>query len=114
MGPVLVRTQPRYHSEMSEYGGSHTVTRTILSLILMAGSLVLSQDGSGNGLPAGAEEILSSSYNPDSFSCDNQAYGYYADVESGCEVTCVIFSPMIFILSRSSTSASRLRVRRRA
>merc|ERR1712098_387348 len=85
MGPVLVRTQPRYHSEMSEYGGSHTVTRIILTLILMA-SLVLSQDGSGNGLPAGAEEILSSSYNPDSFSCDNQAYGYYADVESGCEI----------------------------
>ena len=53
-----------------------------------------------------------SSYNPDSFSCDNQAYGYYADVESGCEVTCLIFSPMIFILSRSSTSVFRLRVRR--
>ena len=91
----------------------HTVMRTVLALTLMA-SLVLTQEGSGNGLPAGHEEILSrwtvtttilcilltlsstSPYNPDSFSCDDQAYGYYADVESGCEVTggvfCVIIS----------------------
>merc|ERR1712226_1173472 len=59
--------------------------RTVLALTLMA-SLVLTQEGSGNGLPAGHEEILSSPYNPDSFSCDDQAYGYYADVESGCEI----------------------------
>ena len=26
-------------------------------------------------------------YNPEAFSCDGQDYGYYADVESGCEVT---------------------------
>ena len=72
-------------------------------------------EGSAIGLPAGYEDILSRlpnywavhknqnvcfliwgkkiildshlrPYNPDSFSCEGQDYGYYADVESGCEV----------------------------
>ena len=30
--------------------------------------------------------ILCRPYNPDSFNCDGQDYGYYADVESACEV----------------------------
>ena len=30
--------------------------------------------------------ILLRPYNPDSFSCEGQDYGYYADVESACEV----------------------------
>ena len=29
--------------------------------------------------------ILCRPYNPDSFSCEGQDYGYYADVESACE-----------------------------
>merc|ERR1711881_189178 len=40
----------------------------------------------GVGLPAGHEDILSNPYNPESFSCEGQDYGYYADVESGCEI----------------------------
>merc|ERR1712014_464267 len=35
--------------------------------------------------PAGHEEILAYPY-VDSFSCEGQAYGYYADVDSGCQV----------------------------
>ena len=30
--------------------------------------------------------LFFSPYNPESFSCEGQDYGYYADVESGCEV----------------------------
>merc|ERR1712126_554117 len=82
MGLVLVRTQPLQHSEMENY----TVTNIIIRLFLMACVVSAQDEGSGNGLPAGADSILSSSYNPDSFSCDKQAYGYYADIESGCEI----------------------------
>ena len=54
---------------------------SVSSLVL---GLVLSQEGSGI-LPAGHEEILAYPY-VDSFSCEGQAYGYYADVDSGCQV----------------------------
>ena len=37
------------------------------------------------------------SYNPESFSCEGQDYGYFADVESGCEV---IFSSFVFGLAK--------------
>merc|ERR1712243_525890 len=40
----------------------------------------------GNGLPAGAEEVLSGPYDPNAFSCEGQDYGYYADVARGCEI----------------------------
>ena len=56
---------------------------SVSSLVL---GLVLSQEGSGI-LPAGHEEILAYPY-VDSFSCEGQAYGYYADVDSGCQVGC--------------------------
>ena len=36
-------------------------------------------------LPAGSDAVLSSPY-VDSFSCEGQAYGYFADVENNCEV----------------------------
>ena len=36
------------------------------------------------GLPAGSDAILSSPY-VDSFSCEGQAYGYFADVQNNCE-----------------------------
>ena len=36
-------------------------------------------------LPAGSDTVLSSPY-VDSFSCEGQAYGYFADVENNCEV----------------------------
>ena len=32
------------------------------------------------------KSALFSPYNPESFSCEGQDYGYYADVESACEV----------------------------
>ena len=71
---------------------------------LMAAGLVLSQED-GDQLPAGHEEILSYPYS-DTFSCEGQGYGYYADVDSGCEVRDVILdyrrSGSVF---RSSTSA---------
>ena len=54
---------------------------SVSSLVL---GLVLSQEGSGI-LPAGHEEILAYPY-VDTFSCEGQAYGYYADVDSGCQV----------------------------
>ena len=61
----------------------------VLSLIvccLLGAGLVLSQEGEGSGsLPAGHEEILQYPYS-DTFSCEGQGYGYYADVDSGCQV----------------------------
>ena len=61
---------------------SHLSTALAVSSLVLG--LVLSQEGSGS-LPAGHEEILASPY-VDSFSCEGQAYGYYADVDSGCQV----------------------------
>jgi len=62
-------------------------------IVVMVGmALLLDQvvgqevEGSATGLPAGYEDILSRPYNPDSFSCEGQDYGYYADVESACEI----------------------------
>merc|ERR1712212_1256419 len=52
-------------------------------IVAMVGQEV---EGSGIGLPAGYQDILTRSYNPESFSCEGQDYGYYADVESGCEI----------------------------
>jgi len=59
----------------------------IASFAILVVGLVWAQDEEvGNGLAAGNEEILSRSYDQTAFSCDGQAYGYYADVDSGCEV----------------------------
>ena len=38
------------------------------------------------GLPAGSDEILLKEYNPDSFSCEGRGIGYYANVDSDCQV----------------------------
>ena len=62
---------------------SHLSTAlAVASLVL---GLVLSQEEGSGILPAGHEEILAYPY-VDSFSCEGQAYGYYADVDSGCQV----------------------------
>ena len=37
-------------------------------------------------LPAGSDAVLSSPF-VESFSCEGQAYGYFADVENNCEVS---------------------------
>eukprot|EP00091_Calanus_sinicus_P002167 TRINITY_DN1220_c0_g2_i2.p1 TRINITY_DN1220_c0_g2~~TRINITY_DN1220_c0_g2_i2.p1 ORF type:complete len:153 (+),score=20.28 TRINITY_DN1220_c0_g2_i2:106-564(+) len=63
---------------------SHPSTALAVSVSALVMGLVLSQEGSGS-LPAGHEEILAYPY-ADSFSCEGQAYGYYADVDSGCQV----------------------------
>ena len=34
---------------------------------------------------SGSEDILQTPYS-DTFSCEGQGYGYYADVQSGCQV----------------------------
>merc|ERR1712150_328758 len=58
-----------------------------LAVVAMAVAVAVAQDeGSGVGLPAGHEDILSNPYDPESFSCEGQDYGYYADVASGCEI----------------------------
>merc|ERR1719228_1003549 len=62
-----------------------SIVMKISFFLLLVSSLVMSQEGSGIGLPAGHEDILDNPYNP-SFSCDGQEYGYYADIESGCQI----------------------------
>ena len=74
---------------------------SLFSLLCLGLSLVLAQEGSGS-LPAGedqevyqssfddkmisgSEDILQTPYS-DTFSCEGQGYGYYADVQSGCQV----------------------------
>jgi hypothetical protein len=61
---------------------------TVTFLAILVAGIVWAQDEEvvGNGLPAGNEEVLSRSYDQTAFSCEGQAYGYYADVDSGCEI----------------------------
>merc|ERR1711994_443923 len=54
------------------------------ALCLLFLEKVLLQDEVAS-LPAGSDAVLSSPY-VDSFSCEGQAYGYFADVENNCEV----------------------------
>ena len=56
-----------------------------LYILLSLSMCILGQDEPTNNLPAGSEDILSNPYS-DGFSCEGQAYGYYADVENNCEV----------------------------
>merc|ERR1711934_245903 len=65
------------------------VSKTVmarLAVVAMAVAVAVAQEGSGVGLPAGHEDILTNPYDPESFSCEGQDYGYYADVASGCEI----------------------------
>merc|ERR1712008_281484 len=73
-------------SEMESLQVSNTVMAR-LAVVAMAVAVAVAQDeGSGVGLPAGHEDILTNPYDPESFSCEGQDYGYYADVASGCEI----------------------------
>ena len=54
------------------------------ALCLLFLEKVLLQDEVAS-LPAGSDAVLSTPY-VDSFSCEGQAYGYFADVENNCEV----------------------------
>merc|ERR1711963_161628 len=85
----LGRRQATYHRQCSINHSSSSMSITmrhvsVLVFILGCGH-VLSQDGTGSGLPAGSEDILQYP-NSDTFSCEGQGYGYYADVQSGCQV----------------------------
>ena len=55
------------------------------ALCLLFLEKVLLQEDEVASLPAGSDAVLSSPY-VDSFSCEGQAYGYFADVENNCEV----------------------------
>ena len=59
------------------------------AVLFVLGSLkeVVSQDDVVS-LPAGSDAVLSSPY-VDSFSCEGQAYGYFADVQNNCEVSLI-------------------------
>merc|ERR1711981_1259788 len=72
-------------SEMESLQVSKTVMAR-LAVVAMAVAVAVGQEGSGVGLPAGSEDILSGPYDPDAFSCEGQDYCYYADVASGCEI----------------------------
>jgi len=66
--------------------------KVVFAVVVLVASLVIAQDEDvdyvevGNGLAAGNEEVLSRAYDAESFSCEERAYGYYADIASGCEV----------------------------
>merc|ERR1712158_343426 len=72
-------------SEMDSLQVSKTVMARLV-VVAMAVAVAVAQEGSGVGLPAGHEDILTNPYDPESFSCEGQDYGYYADVASGCEI----------------------------
>merc|ERR1712210_202943 len=61
------------------------VSKTVMARLAVV-AMAVAQEGSGVGLPAGHEDILTNPYDPESFSCEGQDYGYYADVASGCEI----------------------------
>ena len=54
--------------------------------MLVNNVFVFTGQDDGVGLPAGSDAILSSPY-VDSFSCEGQAYGYFADVQNNCEAS---------------------------
>jgi len=53
-------------------------------LLLLGLEEAVSQDDVAS-LPAGSDDVLTSPY-VDGFSCEGQAYGYFADVQNNCEV----------------------------
>ena len=69
---------------------SHFILLTVLLVLLL--DHVLTQEDIG--LPAGADVVLTSSY-VDTFSCEGQAYGYYADVDNNCEVGMSTIHPIL-------------------
>ena len=69
---------------------SHFIVLTAL-LVLLFDDVLTQAD---IGLPAGADVVLTSSY-VDTFSCEGQAYGYYADVDNNCEVGMSTIHPIL-------------------
>merc|ERR1712168_1000662 len=63
---------------------SATVSSACLAVLIAAVPIMLAQDTTST-LSAGVEEILSAPY-VDSFDCNGQEYGYYADIDNNCEV----------------------------
>ena len=62
---------------------------TVAASMYLAVALPQSLDGSAGGayqFPADAETILSSVPVQESFTCEGQQYGYYADVDNNCEI----------------------------
>ena len=70
---------------MQSPSSSLSFSSVLVCLLVSLAALVVSQD---SGLPGGSEDILSAPYT-DSFSCEGQAYGYYADIDNNCEVKIV-------------------------
>merc|ERR1711874_465078 len=73
-------------NEMEHMQVSKTVMARLAVVAMVVAVAVAQDEGSGVGLPAGHGDILSNPYDPESFSCEGQDYGYYADVESNCEI----------------------------
>ncbi|QQP52929.1 Putative LOC100898776 [Caligus rogercresseyi] len=61
------------------------VLSTLAFAALFVASQVSSQSPSAYQLPADADLILDAPIST-SFSCDGQAYGYYADVDNNCQI----------------------------
>ncbi len=62
---------------------SSSLSSSFLACLLVASiAFVYGQE---IGLPGGSEDILTNPY-VDSFSCEGQAYGYYAVVDNACEI----------------------------
>ena len=57
-------------------------------LLLLGLEEAVSQDDVAS-LPAGSDDVLTSPY-VDGFSCEGQAYGYFADVQNNCEVIIIL------------------------
>ena len=86
------------------------MSQVLLGLVGLA--LVWCQEEGSGSLPAGSEDILQTPYQ-DTFSCDGLQYGYYADIDSGCQVgtdlTEVHTHPTLDLLSGVSYLSSNRR-----
>ena len=56
----------------------------LVTALLCLGLVMAQEEGSGS-LPAGSDDVLQTPYQ-DTFSCEGLGYGYYADIDSGCQV----------------------------
>ena len=57
----------------------------VTGLLCLCLGLVMGQEEGSGSLPAGSDDILQTPYQ-DTFSCIGLGYGYYADIDSGCQV----------------------------
>jgi len=62
------------------------MSKFVCLTIAVAVYVVMGQEEESDGLPAGGDQVLSNYPPGNSFDCSDKPFGYYADIESDCEL----------------------------